>query len=186
MKLFKSFGCTALVYVPLQNRTKLDVTSERGIMVGLSEGDMCYQIYCSATNAIIQARDVTFIEDYDEQLYVDEERVELNENSFNPKPNSSNGVINNEIENSGETTKQKLKRKVKQKVALENNDRVPDTPDPISRRTEKEKDGSDKSLEGLNNGKGSKVVVTNIDGPEIIKKRVGRPKGSKNKTKTEK
>lgn len=75
MKLFNQFVFTALVYIPLQNRTKLDVTSERVIMVGLKEGDMCSQIYCHSKKEIIHASDVNFIEEYDEQLNGDEERM---------------------------------------------------------------------------------------------------------------
>lgn len=38
LSLYKPFGCTALIFVPLQNRTKLDETSERGVLVGMDEG----------------------------------------------------------------------------------------------------------------------------------------------------
>ncbi|OAF63820.1 hypothetical protein A3Q56_08472, partial [Intoshia linei] len=37
---FQVFGCTAYTYIPLQSRSKLDVTAKRGIFVGLSPGEL--------------------------------------------------------------------------------------------------------------------------------------------------
>lgn len=77
--MFKTFGCTSLIYIPLQNRTNLDFTAERGSLVGLSESEMCYKIYVNSTKSMIKARDVTFIEDADEKRFIDEDRLDNSE-----------------------------------------------------------------------------------------------------------
>lgn len=56
LKVLKPFGCTALVYIPLEKRTKIDVTGVRGTLVGVTEGLICYNVYCAATNRTITAR----------------------------------------------------------------------------------------------------------------------------------
>lgn len=71
LKMFKPFGCTSLIYIPFQNWTKLDVTSDRETLFDLSEGNLCYKIYCHCTKSIMQARDVTFIGKADDLVYID-------------------------------------------------------------------------------------------------------------------
>lgn len=70
LKVFKAFGSNALVYNPSEIRTKLDCTPERGFLVGLAEGLLCYKIYCAATKSSIRALDVTFISESDGKLFV--------------------------------------------------------------------------------------------------------------------
>lgn len=72
LKKFKIFGCTALIYFPLPSRTKLDVTAERGTLVGMSERSLCYQVYCHLTKHVLQVHDATFIEDDEDQLIIDD------------------------------------------------------------------------------------------------------------------
>lgn len=61
-----------MIYVPLPKRTNVDVNAERRTMVGIYEGTKCYQIYCHYTKNVVQTRDVTFIEDGDDHLIVNE------------------------------------------------------------------------------------------------------------------
>lgn len=124
MILFKPFGHTKLVYIPLQNRTKLDVTAKPGTTVGLSESDMCYMIHCHTTEIIVQARDVTYIDDDDEQLYVDEERYEVKEKPVGLSSLKNRGTINASSEQHRGVMKTKLKR----------TDQQSSKPDQISRR----------------------------------------------------
>lgn len=42
LKVFKPFGCTNLIYIPLEIRTKLDITAERGMLVGVDASILCY------------------------------------------------------------------------------------------------------------------------------------------------
>lgn len=90
-------------------------------MVGLSEGDMCYQIYCSATKEIIQAPQVTFIQDNDEQLYVDEERMDFSEKTINLQPKSNNNVGNANVKNQ-EIMKPKVKQRIKKQRIVSTSD----------------------------------------------------------------
>lgn len=75
LKVFRPFGCTALIYIPLQNGTKRDVTAERGFVVGMAEVLLWYKVYCYATKSIVHARDVQFIEEPDEKLFIDDEII---------------------------------------------------------------------------------------------------------------
>lgn len=61
---------------------KLDVTAESGILIGFSEGDMSYKVNCMATKSVVYARDPTFIEGNDEQLFIDEYIIEMEEKSI--------------------------------------------------------------------------------------------------------
>lgn len=72
LKLFKHFGCTDLICFPFTNRTKLDFKAERGTMVVIYEGTLCYHIYCHSTPNIVQAMEFTVIEDDDSYLMVNE------------------------------------------------------------------------------------------------------------------
>uniref|UniRef100_A0A251S6V1 Putative zinc finger, CCHC-type, Ribonuclease H-like domain, GAG-pre-integrase domain protein n=1 Tax=Helianthus annuus TaxID=4232 RepID=A0A251S6V1_HELAN len=56
------FGCIAYVHIPKQNRTKLDVKTERVIFVGYSEHSKAYKLYNPVTNRTIIRRDVIFSE----------------------------------------------------------------------------------------------------------------------------
>ena len=62
LRIFKLFGCTALMYVPLKNRTKLEETAERGIH---------YQIYCPGRKGILLTCDGTFIDEDGDQLIIE-------------------------------------------------------------------------------------------------------------------
>lgn len=70
IKLFKPFGCTTMIYIPLGKRTKLDVTAVRGMLIGVAEGMLCYKSYCNERKRIIHARDVPFIVEPDERLFI--------------------------------------------------------------------------------------------------------------------
>lgn len=72
LKVFKPFGFTALVYIPLENRTKLDCTVERGFLVGVAEDLLCYKVYFTATKSTFHARDVTFIEEPYKKLFAND------------------------------------------------------------------------------------------------------------------
>lgn len=53
LKVVKPFVCVELVNIPLENLTKLDITAERGILVGLAEGLLSYRLYCGAKKRIV-------------------------------------------------------------------------------------------------------------------------------------
>lgn len=50
----------------------MDLTAERGTLVVLSGEKWCYKVNCNSTCKILQARDVTFIEERYEQFFVEE------------------------------------------------------------------------------------------------------------------
>lgn len=51
-------------------RTKLDITPDRGALVGLIDGYLNDKVYSHAKNRILQTGKVTFIEEDFDQLYV--------------------------------------------------------------------------------------------------------------------
>jgi hypothetical protein len=60
---FRIFGCLTFSHVPLEKRTQLDPTVEKGILVGYSETSKAYRIYIPAPRKTIVRQDVKFEED---------------------------------------------------------------------------------------------------------------------------
>ncbi|MCO5575173.1 hypothetical protein L7F22_028970 [Adiantum nelumboides] len=57
------FGCEAYVYVPKEQRSKLDPKSSKCIFVGYGDsGEMGYKLYNPETHKIVRSNDVTFSE----------------------------------------------------------------------------------------------------------------------------
>lgn len=54
LKMFKPLGCTTLKHLRLPSRTKMEVTAEKGTLVGKDEGTICYNIYLHPTRRIVQ------------------------------------------------------------------------------------------------------------------------------------
>jgi hypothetical protein len=59
------FGCLTYSHVPSERRTKLDPTSQQGILVGYSEFSKAYRIYILPLRRVVVIRDVRFEEDRD-------------------------------------------------------------------------------------------------------------------------
>jgi hypothetical protein len=57
------FGCVAYCHIPAEKRTKLDPTTEKGILVGYSETSKAYRIYIPTTRKTVLRRDVKFEEE---------------------------------------------------------------------------------------------------------------------------
>jgi hypothetical protein len=57
------FGCLTYSHVPLERRTKLDPTTQQGILVGYSEMSKAYRIYIPSLRRVVVRRDVRFEED---------------------------------------------------------------------------------------------------------------------------
>ena len=60
---FKIFGCLTYSHVPLEKRTKLEPTAEKGIFVGYDEISKAYRIYIPTRKQTVVRRDVKFEED---------------------------------------------------------------------------------------------------------------------------
>jgi hypothetical protein len=56
------FGCLTYSHVPSEKRTKLDPTTEKGILVGYSEISKAYRIYIPTQRRVVVRRDVRFEE----------------------------------------------------------------------------------------------------------------------------
>jgi hypothetical protein len=66
VKHIRIFGCLNFSHFPSKKRTKLDPTSQQGILVGYSEVSKAYHINIpSLTRRVVVIRDVTFEEDMD-------------------------------------------------------------------------------------------------------------------------
>jgi hypothetical protein len=57
------FGCLTFSHVPSKKRTKLDPTTEKGILVGYLEVCKAYMIYIPTLRRVVVRRDVRFEED---------------------------------------------------------------------------------------------------------------------------
>jgi hypothetical protein len=57
------FGCSTFSHVPLERRTKLDRTTQQGILVGYSKVSKSYHIYIPPHRKVVVSRDVRFEED---------------------------------------------------------------------------------------------------------------------------
>jgi hypothetical protein len=57
------FGCSTFSHVPSERRTKLDPTTQQGILVGYSEVSKAYWIYIPPPRKVVVSRDVRFEED---------------------------------------------------------------------------------------------------------------------------
>jgi hypothetical protein len=57
------FGCLTFSHVPSEKRTKLDPTTEKGILVGYSEVSKAYRTYISTLRRVVVRKDVIFEED---------------------------------------------------------------------------------------------------------------------------
>jgi hypothetical protein len=56
------FGCLTYSHVPSEKRTKLDPTTQQGILVGYSEVSKAYRIYIPSQRRVVVSRDVRFEE----------------------------------------------------------------------------------------------------------------------------
>jgi hypothetical protein len=56
----KIFGCVAYCHIPAEKRTKLDPTTEKGILVGYTETSKAYKIYIPTIKKIDLRKDVKF------------------------------------------------------------------------------------------------------------------------------
>jgi hypothetical protein len=50
-------------HIPVEKRTKLDPTTEKGILVGYSETSKAYRVYIPSTRKIVERRDIKFEEE---------------------------------------------------------------------------------------------------------------------------
>jgi hypothetical protein len=57
------FGCLTFSHVSSEKRTKLDLTAEKGIIVGYSEVSKTYQIYFPTSRRVVLGINVRFEED---------------------------------------------------------------------------------------------------------------------------
>jgi hypothetical protein len=59
------FGCVVYCHIPTEKRTKLDPTTENGILVGYNETSKAYRMYIPSTRKTVERRDVKFEEERD-------------------------------------------------------------------------------------------------------------------------
>ena len=60
---FKIFGNTAYCHVPNEKRKKLEMTAEKGYLLGYSENAKAYHIYIPKSRKVVVRRDVKFMEE---------------------------------------------------------------------------------------------------------------------------
>jgi hypothetical protein len=56
------FGCPVYIHVPVEKRTKLEPSREKGIFLGYIETSKAYRIFIPAQRKIVVRRDVKFEE----------------------------------------------------------------------------------------------------------------------------
>jgi hypothetical protein len=57
------FGCLTFSHVPSERRTRIDPTSQQGILVGYSKVSKAYRTYIPPLRRVVVSRDVRFEED---------------------------------------------------------------------------------------------------------------------------
>lgn len=62
IKHCRIFGCTCYVNITLDDRTKEDPSSRKGVFVGYSEVSKAYKVYIPSTRKVLISRDVIFDE----------------------------------------------------------------------------------------------------------------------------
>ena len=60
---FRIFGSTTYCHVPNEKRKKLEMTVEKGYLVGYSENAKAYRIYIPESTKVVVRRDVKFMEE---------------------------------------------------------------------------------------------------------------------------
>jgi hypothetical protein len=58
----KIFGCPVYIHVPMEKRTKLEPSGEKGIFVGYNEISKAYRIFIPVQQKTMMSRDVKFEE----------------------------------------------------------------------------------------------------------------------------
>ncbi|CAG4958833.1 unnamed protein product [Colias eurytheme] len=97
------FGCPAMVHIPKEKRSKLDVKSRKLIFVGYSDGTKGYKFIDSETKKGIVSKDVVFLENSIKQnnVVVPISSSENIESTCNVKPTNVNSELNeNSLDNS--------------------------------------------------------------------------------------
>jgi hypothetical protein len=62
VKHIRIFGCLTYSHVPSEKRTKLDPTTQQGILIRYSKVSKAYHIYIPSFRRVVVSRDVTFEE----------------------------------------------------------------------------------------------------------------------------
>lgn len=99
------FGCPAMVHIPKENRSKLDVKSRKLIFVGYSDCTKGYKFIDPETKKGIVSRDVVFLEAAIKRNKTDE-------------PEKEKEIIKNKIENTNEDNKKNNEHKEKKNLYL--------------------------------------------------------------------
>ena len=63
MSHFRIFEITTYCHVPSEKRKKLEMTTERGYLVGYIENAKAYHIYVPESKKVVVQRDVKFMEE---------------------------------------------------------------------------------------------------------------------------
>ena len=63
MSHFRIFGNTTYCHVPSEKRKKLEMTAEKGYLVGYNKNEKAYRIYITESRKVVVRRDVKFMEE---------------------------------------------------------------------------------------------------------------------------
>jgi hypothetical protein len=67
----RMFGCPVYIYFPVEKRTKLQPSGERGILVGYNEDSKVYKVFLTDQCRTVVSRDVKF----EENLHIGNLRI---------------------------------------------------------------------------------------------------------------
>ena len=79
------FGCQVYIHVPLEKRTKLEPSRQKGIFVGYNETSKAYRIFIPVQQKKVVSRDVKFEENLASRKSRDLPQVEEDEEQEVPK-----------------------------------------------------------------------------------------------------
>jgi hypothetical protein len=61
---FLIFGCPVYIHVPIEKRTKLEPSKEKGLFVGYNEISKAYKVFVPDQRKTVISRDVNFEEEF--------------------------------------------------------------------------------------------------------------------------
>jgi hypothetical protein len=86
------FGCLVYIHVPLEKRTKLEHSGQKGIFVGCRETSKTYRIFIPMQRKIVVSRDVNFQEKLDSRSTQESSTMTEDKEQQSPKDEQQSTV----------------------------------------------------------------------------------------------
>ena len=85
--LINVFGCKSFIYIPKDERSKLDAKTRQCVFIGYGQDDFGYKLYDPVEKKIVRSRDVVFVEDQTiEDIRKEQKTMPQQYRDVNPEP----------------------------------------------------------------------------------------------------